>query len=117
VTVTSSWAVCRPRFCNRGQHGGSIRVGGLPNPDLQCLALQLLDIQIDSLIEYDFSLTFAWVPRDQNVRKDYLSHVSEAPSPPLTTTVGGRGGSFTSTGCGAPHSVDRFATADNRQPL
>jgi hypothetical protein len=102
-----------PRFRNRGQHVGSIRVGGLPNPDLQRLALQLLDTQI----EYDFSLTFAWGPRDQNVREDYLSHESEAPPPPITTTVGGRGGSFTSTGCGAPHAVDRFATADNRQPL
>jgi hypothetical protein len=64
-----------PLFRNRGQHVGSIRVGGLPNPDLQCLALQLLDTHI----EYDFSLTFAWGPRDQNVREDYLSHESEAP--------------------------------------
>jgi hypothetical protein len=52
---------------------GSIHVGGLPNPDLQRLSLQLLDTHI----EYDLSLTFAWGPRDQNVQEDYLSHEYE----------------------------------------
>jgi hypothetical protein len=64
-----------PDFATGGRVWGEFVLGGFTNPDLQRLALQLLDIRI----KYDFSLTIVWVPRDQNVRADYLSHASEAP--------------------------------------
>jgi hypothetical protein len=89
---------------------GRIRVGGSPNPDLQRLALHLLDIQI----EYDFSSTFVWVPWDQNIRADYLSHASEAP--PHDYRLQEEWFAYLD-GLWAPHFIDRFETANNRQPL
>jgi hypothetical protein len=74
---------------------GEFVSGVSPNLDLQRLAMQLLDIQI----KYDFSFTSVWVPLDQNIRVDYLSHASEAPP---HDTVCGRSGSLTSMGYGAP---------------
>ena len=58
-----------PSFATVGRSWGEFVSGGSLNPDLQRLALHLLDLQ--------FSLTFVWVPRDLNVRAEYLSHVSE----------------------------------------
>ena len=62
-----------PPFATGGRSWSEFVSGGPPNPDLQRLALHLLDLQI----EHQFSLTFVWVPRDLNVRADYLSPVSE----------------------------------------
>jgi len=62
-----------PSFATGGRAWGEFASGGSPNPELQRLALHILDLQV----EFDFSLTFVWVPRDFNVRADYLSHVSE----------------------------------------
>jgi hypothetical protein len=62
-----------PSFATGGRAWGEFVSGGSPNADLQRLAVHLLDLQI----EHRFSLTFVWVPRDQNVRADYMSHVSE----------------------------------------
>jgi hypothetical protein len=99
-----------PEYATGGRMWEEFVSGGSPNPDLQRLALQLLDIQI----EYDFSLTFVWVPRDQNVRADYLSHASEAP--PHDYRLREEWFAYLD-GLWGPHSIDRFATADNRQPL
>ena len=60
-------------FATGGRAWGEFVSGGSPNPDLQRLAVHLLDLQI----EYQFSLTFVLVPRDLNVRSDFMSHVSE----------------------------------------
>ena len=99
-----------PSFATGGRAWGEFVSGGSPNADLQRLAVHLLDLQI----EHRFSLTFVWVPRDQNVRADYMSHVSEMRqhhyrlSEEWFAYLDGLWG---------PHSVDRFASADNRQPL
>ena len=60
-----------PSFATGGREWGEFILGGSPLPELQPLALHLLDLQV----EFDFSLTFVWVPRDLRVRADYLSHV------------------------------------------
>ena len=60
-----------PSFATGGRECGELVSGGSPNPDLQRLALHLLDLHV----EFDSPLTFVWVPRDLRVRADYLSHV------------------------------------------
>ena len=99
-----------PAFATGNRAWGEFVSGGSPNPDLQRLALQLLDTQL----EHGFSLTFTWVPRDQNVRADYLSHASEAA--PHDYSVKEEWFAYLD-GLWGPHSIDRFATAANRQPL
>ena len=99
-----------PPFATGGRAWGEFVSGGSPNPDLQRLAVHMLDLQV----EYQFSLTFVWVPRDLNGRADYMSHVSEMRHHHYRLTeewfayLDGRLG---------PHTIDRFATADNCQPL
>ena len=101
----------RPLVRNRGTRiWGEFVSGGSPNPELQRLALHLLNLQI----EYEFTLTFVWVPRDLNVRADYLSHASELPNHDYSLRE--EWGAYRD-GLWGPHTFDRFATAGNRQPL
>ena len=99
-----------PPFAVGGKTWGEYVSGGSPNAALQQLAVQLLDLQHAQ----GFSLVFEWVPRDLNVRADYLSHASEmrhhsySLRPEWFAYLEGLWG---------PHTVDRFASADNRQPL
>jgi hypothetical protein len=50
---------------------GEFVSGGSPKQDLQPLALHLPPVPNIQIL-YGFSLTFIWVPRDQNVCADYL---------------------------------------------
>jgi len=99
-----------PSFAVGGKVWGEFVSGGSPNPELQRLAVRLLDLQL----ERGFFLVFEWVPRDLNVRADFLSHASEADQhdyslhEELFAYLDGLWG---------PHSVDRFASAATRQPL
>ena len=93
-----------------GKAWGEFVSGGSTNPDLQHFALHLLDLQV----EHGFSLTFVWIPRDLNVRADYLLHVSAM----LHHHNRLREEWFAYLdGLWGPHTVDRFATAENCQPL
>ena len=99
-----------PPFAVGGKEWGEFVSGGSPNPDLQRLAVQILDLQI----QYAFSLVFEWVPRDLNVRADYLSHASELRHHHYCL----RGEHFDYLdGRWGPHTIDRFATVETRQPL
>ena len=97
-----------PPFAAGGKRFDEFVSGGSPNPSLQALAVALLDAQIDG----GFLLTFEWMPRKQNVRADYLSHVSAMRHhgyclrAELFHALDERWG---------PHSIDRFASADNCQ--
>ena len=99
-----------PEFATGGRAWGEFVSGGSPNPELQRLALHLLDLQI----EHGFTLTFVWVPRDLNVRADYLSHASELQHHGYRLL---EEWFAYLDGLWGPHTIDRFATAANRQPL
>ena len=99
-----------PAFAVGGKAWGEFVSGGSPNPALQRLAVRLLDIQLDR----GFTLVFEWVPRDLNVRADFLSHASEEDQHDYSL----REELFAYLdGLWGPHSVDRFASAASRQPL
>jgi hypothetical protein len=99
-----------PSFAVGGKTWGEFVSGGSPCPALQRLAVQLLDTQL----AHQFTLVFQWVPRDQNVRSDFLSHASEMRQHAYRL----RHDWFAYLdGLWGPHSIDRFASADNRQPL
>ena len=99
-----------PSFAVGGKQWGEFISGGSPCPALQQLAVQLLDTQL----AHGFSLVFEWVPRDRNVRADFLSHVSAM----LHHSYRLREDWFAYLdGLWGPHTIDRFATAENRQPL
>ena len=84
--------------------------GGSPNPDLQRWALQICDAEV----RHGFKLVVTWRPRAENVRADWLSHTSEMCHHDYSVKASAflhidqRWG---------PHSIDRFATLDNVQPL
>ena len=99
-----------PSFAVGGKEWGEFVSGGSPNPDLQRLAVQILDLQI----QYAFSLVFEWVPRDLNVRADFLSHVSALRHHHYRLRVE----HFAYLdGLWGPHTIDRFATLETCQPL
>ena len=99
-----------PPFAVGGKTWGEYVSGGSPNPDLQHLAVLLLDLQL----LHGFSLVFEWVPRDLNVRADYLSRVSTLQHHHYCL----RHEWFAYLdGLWGPHTIDRFATAENCQPL
>jgi hypothetical protein len=99
-----------PSFAVGGKAWGEFVSGGSPNPELQRLAVRLLDMQLDR----GFTLVFEWVPRDQNVRADFLSHASEEEQHDYSL----REELFAYLdGLWGPHSVDRFASVSSRQPL
>jgi hypothetical protein len=89
---------------------GEFVSGGSPNPYLQGLAVLILDLQYT----HWFLLTFEWVPRDLNVCADFLSHALEFFQHSYRLCEE----------CFAyldwlrgPHSIDRFASAEDCQPL
>lgn len=96
-----------PPFAVGGKAWGEYVSGGSPDPALQHLALQAFDAQL----AHGFSLQAVWVPRDLNVRADFLSHAAEYPDhgyslhQALFQLLDEEWG---------PHTVDRFATASNR---
>ena len=96
-------------FAVGGKQWGEYVSGGSPDPDLQLLALRPFQAQLDG----DFQLQPVWVPRDQNVRADFLSHASQSRRhdyrlPPLIfARLDRRWG---------PHTIDRFACAATCQP-
>ena len=55
-----------------GKRFGEFVSGGPPKLSLQALAAALLDAQVEG----GFLPAFEWVPRELNVRQDYLSHAS-----------------------------------------
>ena len=93
-----------------GKRWGEFVSGGSRDPTLQRLALLVLDMQH----KHGFSLFPVWRPREENVRADYLSRVSEMRHHGYSIRalvfkrLDARWG---------PHTVDRFATQDNCQPL
>ena len=99
-----------PPFATGGRAWGEFVSGGSPNEELQQLAIHLLVVQI----EHGFPLTFEWVPRDRNVRADYLSHVSAMQHHHYRLL---REWFEYLDGLWGLHSIDRFATAENRQRL
>lgn len=99
-----------PPFAVGGKSWGEYVSGGSPKPALQALALRIFDAQD----EHGFTLVPEWRPREQNVRADYLSHVSAMRHHDYRVR----------TRCFAvldrmwgPHSIDRFAAAENAQLL
>jgi hypothetical protein len=62
-----------PPFATGARQWGKFVSGGSPNPDLQRLAVFILALQYT----HWFRLTSKWVPRDLNVRADFLSHTPE----------------------------------------
>ena len=96
-----------PAFAVGGKQWGEYVSGGSPDPALQRLALELFSAQL----EFGFSLQASWVPRDLNVRADYLSRVSTLLQhgycllPELFAWLDEQWG---------PHTIDRFATVGNR---
>jgi hypothetical protein len=99
-----------PEFAVGSKRWGEYVTGGSPNPALQSLALRLCHSQLDG----GFLLQAAWLPREQNVRADYLSRVSEMRHHdysllrPIFRQLDDAWG---------PHSIDRFACAGNSQTL
>lgn len=99
-----------PEAAIGGLAWGEYVTGGSPNPELQRLALQLLEAQLAG----GFSLQAVWQPRELNVRADYLSRVAAmlhhayCLRPALFRWLDERWG---------PHTIDRFASVETCQPL
>lgn len=62
-----------PSFAVGNRQWGEFVTGGSPNQALQALACELFQLQLDG----GFELQAVWLPREQNLRADYLSRVSE----------------------------------------
>jgi hypothetical protein len=99
-----------PPFAVGGKQWGEFVSGGSANPALHKLAIELHDLQL----AHGFTLVPVWRPREENVRADYLSHVAEmrhhdySIPPRVFAALDAAWG---------PHTVDRFASSDNIQPL
>ena len=99
-----------PESAIGGLSWGEYVTGGSPNPDLQRLAVQLFEAQLAG----SFVLQAVWRPREENVRADFLSRVAAMLQhayclrPSLFRWLDERWG---------PHTIDRFASIDARQPL
>lgn len=97
-----------PEFAVGRKHWGEFVTGGSPNPALQSIALRIFQAQLDG----NFELQAVWLPRELNLRADYLSRVSEMRHhdyrirPELFQRLDSAWG---------PHSVDRFACVATRQ--
>jgi len=97
-----------PEFAIGGKHWGEYVSGGSPDAELQLLALQLFQAQLDG----GFELQAVWLPRALNARADYLSRVSEMRHhdyqlrPAIFRRLEAAWG---------PHTVDRFASFESRQ--
>ena len=99
-----------PPFAVGGKRWGEFVSGGSSNPALHRLAIELHDLQL----AHGFHLVPIWRPRDANVRADYLSHVSTMRHHDYRVPPGLFAELDSAWG---PHTVDRFATAANAQPL
>ena len=112
--VSSSWAASSPHSppAVGTREWGEFVSGGPPLPELQRLALHLLDLQV----EFGSSLTSVRVLRDLNVRADYLSHVSAMPLHRyfLREECASRFACLEGLWTRMPRTVGRFASADNR---
>jgi hypothetical protein len=98
-----------PPFATGARQWGEFVSGGSPNPDPQRLAVLILDLQYT----HGFRLTFEWVPRDLNVRADFLSHALEYSQHSYRLCEE----CFAYLdGLWGPHSIDRFASAEDCQP-
>ena len=109
--MPSSWGALR----YRARQWGGLVSGGSPYPELQRLAVPMLNAQI----KHAFSLALVWVPkperpRDLNVRAGYLSRAGEGQQHHYTVRADRFAGL---DGLWGPHPIDRFAAADSRQPL
>jgi hypothetical protein len=99
-----------PEAAIGGLPWGEYVTGGSPHPELQRLALQLFSAQLEG----GFTLQAVWRPRELNVRADYLSRVATMLHheycllPALFRWL---------DDCWGPHTIDRFASIDTRQPL
>jgi len=97
-----------PPFAVGGKQVGEFVSGGSPNSALQDLALRLFQAQLDG----GFELQAVWIPRELNLRADYLSHVADMRHhdyrlrPELFRRLDAEWG---------PHTVDRFACVVTRQ--
>jgi hypothetical protein len=99
-----------PPFATGARQLGNFVSGGSPNPDLQRLAVFILDLQYT----HWFRLTSEWVPRDLNVRADFLFHTLEYSQHSYRLCEE----CFAHLdGLWGPHSIDRFASAEDCQPL
>ena len=99
-----------PPFAVGGKTWGEYVSGGSPKPALQALARRIFDAQD----EHGFVLVPEWRPREQNVRADYLSHVSEMRHHGYRL----RARLFAQLDAvWGPHTVDRFASVGNQQSL
>mmetsp|Transcript_74836 Transcript_74836/g.200622 ORF Transcript_74836/g.200622 Transcript_74836/m.200622 type:complete len:681 (+) Transcript_74836:204-2246(+) len=84
--------------------------GGSRVPELQSLAIQILDVCDGANID----LEFFWTPRELNVRADALSRAAADMDEEFSV----RWSVFRRVDAWwGPHTVDRFATAVNMQPL
>ena len=99
-----------PPFATGARQWGEFVSGGSPNPDLQRLAVLILDLQLT----HGFTLVFEWVPRDQNVRADFLSHALEFSQ--HSYRLCDECFAYLD-GLWGPHTIDRFASAENCVPL
>jgi hypothetical protein len=99
-----------PEFARGGKAWGEFSSGGSPQPELQRMAIAIADMQEQG----DFTLIPVWRPREENVRADFLSRVSQLQlhdyrlRPAWFRLLDEMWG---------PHSIDRFATADSCQQL
>ena len=99
-----------PAFAQGGRAWGEYVHGGSPVPEIQRLALQIFQAQL----EHGFQLQAIWQPRELNVRADFLSRAFERTQhayrllPSLFRWLDERWG---------PHSIDRFACPSTCQPL
>ena len=97
-----------PASVTGGKEWGESVSGGSRVRELQRLAVRILDVQA----AHCFSLLFEWRPRELNVLADYLSHMSEKRHHHYRL----RRALFEELDeAWGQHSVDRFASAENRQ--
>ena len=99
-----------PAFARGGRPWGEFLSGGSPQPELQRLAISIADMQDEGA----FTLVPVWRPREENVRADFLSRVSQLQLHDYRL----RPGVFALLdSLWGPHTIDRFATADSCQSL
>jgi hypothetical protein len=129
--ISARWARPKPRTCRRrlyqvqqvvppfatgARQWGEFVSGGSQNPDLRPKTPTSNDWRSLSSTSSTqrFRLTFEWVPRDLNVRADFLSHALEYSQHSYRLCEE----CFAYlNGLWGPHSIDRFASAEDCQPL
>ena len=84
--------------------------GGSQKPELQALAVQVLDL----CLLKEITFVVYWMPRAQNERADLLSRVTATRADEYWLL---RAQFFDLDAQWGPHTIDRFATSRNAQPL